>query len=40
MPKPRYKYTKKYVSEKVNNNKLLYIFLKKKKYTINLLIPV
>lgn len=31
MPKPRYKYTKKYVSEKVNNNKLLHIFLKKKK---------
>lgn len=31
MPVPRFKYTKKYVTEKVNNNKLLHIFLKKKR---------
>lgn len=31
MSTPRYKYTSKYVIEKVNNNKLLHIFLKKKK---------
>lgn len=31
MPVPRFKYTKKHVTEKVNNNKLLHIFLKKKR---------
>ena len=31
MSTPRYKYTRKYVIEKINNNKLLHIFLKKKK---------
>lgn len=28
---PKYKYTKKYVIERVNDNKLLYYFLKKNK---------
>lgn len=31
MKTPRYKYTKKYIVEKVNKNKILYSFLKENK---------
>ena len=31
MPTPKYKYTRKYVFEKVNRNKILYSFLKENR---------